>query len=136
MKNFIGEMLKNYKDSIYFVFRVLIGLLFMQHGAQKLFGVLGASGTVQLFSLFGLAGVIEFFGGLAIVLGLLTRLAALGGLFTMVFAYFMVHLPNGWIPIVNGGELASLFFSALLLIVAYGAGKWSLDRAIFGHELF
>ena len=121
-------------SSFYFVFRVLVGLLFLQHGMQKLFGAFGGvgadGGAVQLISLFGLAGIIEFFGGLLIIIGLFTRFAAFFSGLEIIIAYFRVHLPQGNIPILNGGELALLFFAAFLVLVAYGAGKWSLDNSM------
>ena len=120
----------NYKDYSYFLFRVLVGLLFLQHGAQKLFGVLGGT-KVQLVSLFGLAGIIELFGGLMIALGLLTRLAALFGIADMVGAWFIVHVSQGWIPILNKGELPLLFLACFLILIAYGPRKWSLDNLFF-----
>ena len=126
----LNKWIKGYESYFYFVFRVFVGLLFMQHGAQKLFGWFGGN-PVDLLSLFGLAGVIEFLGGLAIVLGLLANWAALISAVEMAVAYFMVHFPNGWVPIQNNGELALLFFAAFLVLVIYGSGKWSLDEVVF-----
>lgn len=120
----------NYKDSSYFVFRVLVGLLFLQHGAQKLFGILGGT-KVQLLSLFGLAGAIEFFGGLLIAFGLVTRIAALLGVADMIGAWLIVHISQGWIPILNKGELPLLFLACFLVLIAYGSRKWSLDKLFF-----
>ena len=80
--------------------------------------------------------MIEFFGGLALAVGLFTRLAALGGLATMISAYFIAHFPNGWVPIMNKGELAVLYFAAFLILIIYGAGKFSLERALFKKEIF
>ncbi|MBI2151142.1 DoxX family protein [Candidatus Woesearchaeota archaeon] len=137
MENVLGNILKKYSEQIYVLFRVLVGLLFLQHGAQKLFGWFGAQGTVQLYSLMGLAGVIEFFGGLAIVLGLFTRLAALGSAVTMLVAYFKVHFSlAAWLPIVNKGELALLYFAAFLVLLVWGAGKLSLEKVWLKKELF
>lgn len=136
MKNILGNVLKKYSGGFYVLFRLFVGLLFLQHGAQKLFGWFGAQGTASLFSLMGIVGVIEFFGGLVIALGLLTRLAALGGIITMLGAYFKVHFSNGWIPVMNGGELALLYLAAFLVLVVYGARKWSLERAILKKEVF
>ena len=136
MKNLFGDVLKKYSKDIYVLFRVLVGLLFLQHGAQKLFGWFTTKGAVQLFSLMGLAGVIEFFGGLAIVLGVITRLSALGSILTMLWAYFQVHFANGWIPILNRGELALLYLAVFLIILVFGAGKWSLEKKLFGKEIF
>ena len=119
-------------DNLYFVFRVLVGLMFIQHGAQKLFGAFGGvgpnGGTVQLISLFGLAGIIEFFGGLFIVVGFLTRWAAFFGALDMVGAFAIVHIKNGFIPILNGGELVVVFFASFLIILVYGARKFGLDK--------
>jgi len=136
MKNLIGDLLKKYQKNIYVFFRVLVGLLFLQHGAQKLFGWFSTKGAVQLFSLMGLAGVIEFFGGLAIALGILTRLSALGSIITMLWAYFQVHFPKGIIPIMNKGELALVYLAAFLVILVFGAGKWSLEKKLWGKEIF
>ncbi|HWV57284.1 MAG TPA: DoxX family protein, partial [Longimicrobiales bacterium] len=90
------------------ILRIGAGLLFMQHGVQKLFGWLGGmdgeGASAELFSLMGLAGVLETFGGLAIVLGVLTRPVALVLAVEMISAYFMAHQPQGGFPIQNGGE--------------------------------
>ena len=125
------------QDYFYFLFRVVVGVLFLQHGGQKLFGWFGGLGgnPAELISLMGLAGVIEFFGGLAIVLGLFTRLAAVITAAEMVIAYFMVHLPQGQIPLLNQGEPALLFFVSFLVLLAYGAGKWSLGKILFKKEI-
>ena len=120
------------------VFRIGVGLLFMQHGVQKLFGLLGgvdgAGATAPLFSLFGAAGVLETFGGLAIVLGLLTRPVAVLLSGQMVIAYFMMHAPQGGFPIQNGGELAVFFALEFGFLFATGAGKWSIDQYLFSEE--
>ena len=107
----------------------------MQHGAQKLFGMFGFQ-AAPLVSLFGLAGIIEFFGGLAIVLGFFTRLTALIAAVEMIVAYTIVHLPNGLVPILNQGELALLYFASFLILIVYGARKLSLERAILKKEVF
>ena len=126
------------KDYFYFVFRVFVGLLFLQHGLQKIFGMFGGVGgnTVPLMSLFGAAGLIELIAGIAITLGLFTRLAAAASAIEMVVAYFIVHVPNGLIPLVNQGELALLYFASFLVLILYGAGKWSLEKALMKKEAF
>ena len=130
-------MHNKFQEYLYFVFRVVVGLLFLQHGGQKLFGWFGGLGgnPAELISLMGLAGVIEFFGGLAIVLGLFTRLTAAIAAIEMVIAYFVVHLPQGQIPLLNQGEPALLFFASFLVLLAYGPGKWSLGKLIFKKEI-
>lgn len=118
------------------VLRIMAGLLFMQHGAQKLFGWLGGMGgsgaSADLMSQMGLAGLIEFFGGLLIALGLFTVPVALVALLEMLVAYFQAHLPQGFWPILNGGELALLFASVWFYLVAYGPGSFSLDAKLRG----
>jgi len=126
------------KDYFYFVFRVLVGLLFLQHGLQKLFGMFGGLGgnSAELFSLMGLAGIIETLGGLGIAFGLFARLWAFFASIELLIAYFMAHVPNGLIPIVNKGELALLYVAVFLVIMAFGARRWSLEKAIFKKEIF
>src|SRR5215470_1427718 len=93
------------------ILRVVAAFLFMEHGAQKLFGFLGGipGGPPRLFSEAGISGVLEFFGGLLLLLGLFTRLVAfiLSGM--MAVAYFQVHWPRGFWPLLNRGELAALY---------------------------
>ena len=112
------------------VLRIGASLLFMEHGAMKLFGWFGAQEPMPLFSLMGLAGVLETFGGLLILLGLLTRPVALVLLVEMIVAYFMVHFRQGWIPLQNKGELALLYALVFLFLLGNGAGPASLDRLI------
>lgn len=111
--------------------RVGAGLLYMQHGLQKLFGLFGgiggSGGTVPLVSQMGLAGVLETFGGLLLVLGLLTRPVALLLACEMLVAFLQVHLPRGGAPIQNGGELPLLFMIVFLFLFGHGAGPASLD---------
>jgi len=112
----------------YFVFRVVVGLLFLLHGVQKVPGLF--NGTTSLFSLIGLAGVIELIGGAMIILGLFVRYVALVSAIEMLVAYFKVHLPGGINPLVNKGEAALLFFAAFLVIMAFGPGKFALSKLI------
>ncbi|MDT8368912.1 MAG: DoxX family protein [Longimicrobiales bacterium] len=107
--------------------RVVFGLMFMQHGAQKLFAVFGRDEPVELISQMGLAGVLEFWGGLLIVLGLFTRPVAFVLAVEMAVAYFQAHAPNGWAPIVNRGELAVLYAFAFAYLAAHGGGAFSFD---------
>ncbi len=111
------------------VLRIVAALLFMQHGAQKLFGFGGGEG-VELMSLMGLAGVLEFFGGLLLALGLLTRPVAFILSGQMAFAYFMAHAPASAYPVLNHGDLAVLFCFTFLYLSSAGGGAWSLDRLL------
>jgi putative oxidoreductase len=115
----------------YALLRIVAGLLFACHGAQKLFGLFGGVGeqpgaTVAWLSLMGLAGVIELVGGLLIALGVLASFAAFIASGETAFAYFMGHAPRGFWPIENGGELAVLYCFMFLYMAARGAGRWSL----------
>lgn len=114
--------------------RIVFGLMFMQHGAQKLFAMFGREEAVELFSQFGLAGVLELFGGALIVVGLLTRPVAFVLAGEMAVAYFQGHFPRGFMPIVNRGELPVLFCWAFLFFAANGGGSFSLDGLIAGRK--
>ena len=121
MKPILGR----FTDGAYVLLRVFAGLLFAQHGAQKLFGVLG--GTQQLGNpLMLAAGVIELVGGLLIAIGLFASIAAFVASGQMAYAYFSVHAPQGFWPILNKGELAALFCFVFLYIAARGSGRWAV----------
>jgi putative oxidoreductase len=120
--------LSRYSEVLYSLMRLVVGLLFACHGAQKLFGVLGGQVSTGK-PLMLVAGVIEFGGGLLIAVGLLTRLAAFLAAGEMAAAYFMAHAPQGSWPIVNKGELAVVYCFLFLFVAAYGPGAYSLDRA-------
>ena len=123
-------VLGRYSPYLYALMRIAFGLMFMQHGAQKLFGLLTTNPTPPLVSLFGLAGVIEFFGGLLIVIGLFTSLVAFIASGEMAVAYFMNHAPKASFPIVNGGELAVLYCFAFLYFASRGSGPLSVDAML------
>ncbi|MBI2565033.1 DoxX family protein [Candidatus Woesearchaeota archaeon] len=123
----MNELLEKSEEYLYFVFRVFVGLLFAQHGAQKLLGWFGGK-AMPLISMMGVAGIIELVGGLLLTLGLLTRFTALVTAVEMLAAYFMAHAPNGLAPIMNKGELALLYFASFLVLSAHGAKKWGLDN--------
>jgi putative oxidoreductase len=121
------KIIEKHSDKFYFAFRVLVGLLFAQHGLQKIFGLLGGN-VAETFSLMWFAGIIELAGGILIAIGLLTRITALIAGVEMLVAFFKAHAPQGLIPIMNKGELALLFFAAFLILMSKGAGKWGLDN--------
>ena len=128
--------LQKYHAEGYVLFRVIVGLMFVQHGAQKLLGWFGGNAVSSLFSLMGIAGMIEFLGGLAIAVGFFSRLASVGGIAVMIGALVTVHFPNSLIPIVNKGELALLFLACFVMIVVHGNGKWSLEQSFLNKETF
>ncbi|WP_454915656.1 DoxX family protein [Xanthobacter sediminis] len=111
------------------VLRIVAGLMFLAHGTAKLFGfpVVPMFANVQLLSLFGIAGIIELVGGALLALGLFTRPVAFILSGQMAVAYFLVHAPQTFFPILNGGELAALYSFVFLYFAVAGGGAWSLD---------
>jgi putative oxidoreductase len=108
---------------------MVAAFLFMAHGAQKLFAWPASEPreAVAVVSLMGLAGILEFFGGLLLLLGCFTRLVAFLLAGEMAVAYATAHGPRGFWPILNHGELAVLFCFLFLYLAAVGGGPWSLD---------
>lgn len=107
--------------------RIVVALMFMQHGVQKLFAGFGANSAAELFTQRWLAGVLEFWGGALILVGLWTRPVAFVLAGQMAWAYFQSHLPRGWVPIMNRGELAVLYCFIFLFLAANGGGAFSVD---------
>ena len=124
------RVLGSHADRIYAIFRIVVGFLFACHGAQKLFGAFGGQ-PVQIASLMGLAGIIEFFGGVLVMIGLFTSWAAFIASGMMAVAYFKVHAPGGFFPIINRGEMAVAYCFIFLFMVFYGSGRFSLDSLLF-----
>lgn len=114
------------------VLRIITGFLLIPHGAQKLFGFLAPPGMPgpATFSQMWIGGVLEFFGGLLLLIGLFTRPVAfiLSGM--MAVAYFQFHASGGFWPIQNKGESAVLYCFVLLFFAVAGGGEWSLDRIL------
>jgi len=114
------------------VLRIYTGLELLAHGTAKILGfpAVPAFASVQINSLVGASGLIELIGGALFTIGLFTRPAAfiLSGL--AAAAYFMVSAPRGFYPILNSGELASLFSFVLIYFVFSGPGPWSLDQMV------
>ncbi len=115
------------------VLRIITGFLFIAHGTQKLFNSPASpqNASVPLMSFMGFAGILEFVGGLLILIGLFTRPTAfiLSGM--MAVAYFMAHAPQGFLPLVNKGELAVLYCFVFLFLAVAGGGTWSLDNLLW-----
>jgi putative oxidoreductase len=119
------RLLGRFAPQLYALMRIVVGLLFACHGAQKLFGLLGGQ-QMPLVSKFGLAGVIEFFGGLMIALGFLTSPAAFiaSGEWHM---HFTMHRPKGNVPIQNGGDSRCMLLR-VPLHRGPGCGAWGIDK--------
>ena len=127
-------VLGNFSPRAYALMRVIVGLLFACHGAQKVFGWFGGldgKGTAApLSSLFGVAGTIEMITGLLITIGFLAGYAAFIASGQMAAAYFIGHFPNGFWPIENKGEEAVFYCFVFLYMATRGAGIWSIDGAL------
>lgn len=111
----------------YFAFRVVIGILFLLHGVAKW----GVVSSLDVTNLMFWAGLIEIVGGVFIAIGFMTQWAALISALQMLYAYVVVHAPNGLNPVGkegNGGETALLFLVAFLVLLCHGAGKWAIDK--------
>src|SRR5438270_1758595 len=111
------------------VLRIITGLLFLEHGTQKLLNFPPrANPGPALFSLLGVQGLLELIGGIFIVIGFFTRSVAFILAGDMAVAYFMAHAPRGFFPLVNGGQLAILFCFVFLYLFVAGGGVWSVDN--------
>jgi putative oxidoreductase len=111
------------------VLRIVVAFLFVAHGTQKFMGFPSAEASVgvPLMSLRGVASMIEMVGGTLLLFGLFTRPIAFVLAGEMAVAYFMVHAPRGFWPLVNRGEPAVFFCFTWLYFAAAGGGPWSLD---------
>lgn len=141
-KQTLHKILKSDAGLAALALRVTIGIILAAHGSQKLFGWFGGyglEGTGQWMASIGLepgylmallAGSAEFFGGLALVLGLLTRPAAAVSALTMLVAIFSVHFEHGLFLTNNGYEYALALFAATVALSIQGAGRYALDNAL------
>ncbi|WLG97403.1 DoxX family protein [Pseudomonas sp. FP198] len=142
MSTFINKVLFSRAGYGLTVLRIVVGVIFAAHGSQKLFGLFGGyglAGTAQWMESIGLtpgylmatlAGGTEFFAGLALIIGLLTRPAALGLAFLSLVAIFSVHIGNGLFMANNGYEFALALLAGSIAVLIEGAGKLSADNAI------
>jgi len=110
------------------IVRIIVGLLFMEHGLGKLFGFPPVPTQPALFQFLWFAGVIETIGGLLVAIGLFTRPAAFIVSGEMAVGYFMSHAPRGFFPLLNGGDAAILYSFIFFYFFVAGGGAWSLDR--------
>lgn len=125
MKNL--NFLSKYRDQMYALMRIVIGILFISHGIQKIIYI--ANGTIAISNIWlTLAAIFETSCGLFIIVGLNVKWAAFIASGEMAVAYFKAHAFRGFWPIDNGGEKAVFYCFVFLFIAAYGAGIWSLDK--------
>ncbi len=128
----MDQMFAKWQPTVLSLLRFMSGLLLMQHGTAKLLGFpsLPMFADLQIASMVGAAGVIELVGGGLLVVGLFTRAAAFITSGMTAVAYFIVHAPQNFMPIVNHGELAALYCFVFFYLVFAGGGPISLDAML------
>ena len=137
-KNKMSYFKTKYGDNLYVVFRICVGALYFMFGIQKIFGLWGMAGNPAPFgTLIWYAGMGELLIGLALVFGVLTRLASAFGIIEMLVAYLIGHVSTGgWNPAVNMGAPALLFALAFLMTFVNGSKKASVELAVSKKEIF
>ena len=127
----LAEMREIWTPRMLSVFRIVVALLYLQHPLAKFFAFphVAAFDNLQPFSLIWVAGVIELVGSLLLLVGLFTRPAAFILSGEMAVAYFMVHAPRGFFPLLTGGEAEVFYCFAFLYLAFAGAGSWSIDHS-------
>lgn len=123
------DFLRPYTSQLLSLLRIMSGALLLQHGTSKYLNFpAGPMNNASPLTMSGAAGILELIGGALLILGLFTRSTAfiLSGMTAV--AYFYVHAPRGFFPVLNGGELAVLYCFVFLYIAAAGGGSWSVDR--------
>ena len=126
----MNSFLDSWSPRILSVFRIITGFLFLWHGSQKLFNYPPKDDFTAAAGLMLFAGILEFGGGILILIGLFTRPVAFILCGLMAVAYFMAHAPGGFLPIVNHGEPAVVYCFIFLHLFFAGGGVWSADHLI------
>jgi len=130
----MNSFLNGWSPRVLSILRIITGFLMLWHGSQKLFAFPPPEKAGEASALMTFAGILEFGGGILILIGLFTRPVAfiLSGL--MAVAYFMAHASGGFLPVVNRGELAVLYCFVFFYLFFAGGGPWSLDRLIWKRD--
>ena len=131
--NGLYATLERYRPYILSILRIVIGLLFLQHGLSKVFNFPAPSPVPSLSGLMILAAFLETVGALLFLVGAYTRIVAFILSGEMAFAYFMAHAPRSFYPVVNGGELAVIYCFIFLYFAFAGGGPLSVDRAMLNQ---
>lgn len=124
--------LEKRRPYILIVLRIVVALLFLEHGLQKYFGF--PSAGPPMTPLLYVQGAIEIVGGILLLVGAYTRVVAFVLAGDMAVAYFMAHLPRSFFPAMNGGDAAVLFCFVFFYILFSGGGPWSVDRVALEQD--
>jgi putative oxidoreductase len=127
--NALYTRIETWRPFVLSILRIVIGLLFLQHGLSKVFNFPAPSPVPSLSGLLILAAILETIGAALLLVGAFTRIVAFILSGEMAFAYFIAHAPSSFYPIVNAGELAVLFCFIFLYFAFAGGGPLSVDRA-------
>ena len=128
--NGLYTTMERFRPYILSIFRIVVGLLFLEHGLSKVFNFPAPSPVASLSGLLILAAFLETVGAVLFILGAYTRIVAFILSGEMALAYFMAHAPRAFYPLVNAGELAVLFCFIFLYFAFAGGGPLSVDRAM------
>jgi putative oxidoreductase len=131
--NAIYARMERFRPYILSILRIVVGLLFLQHGLSKVFNFPAPSPVPSLSGLLILAAILETLGAALFLVGAYTRIVAFILSGEMAFAYFMAHAPRSFYPVVNAGELAVLFSFIFLYFAFAGGGPLSVDRAMLNQ---
>ena len=131
----MASFMAPFSAQLYAVMRMVFGFTFLWHGSQKLFGFPGAVPEGIPDAVLYIAGPIELFGGVLVMIGLMTRWSAFLCSGLMAAAYWIAHGTQAVLPQMNGGELAVLYCFGFLFISAHGGGIWSVDAARAGGRV-
>lgn len=124
------DTLTRFTPQLLSIFRIMAALLLLQHGTTKILSFPASDfNGIALTSLPGIAGLFELIGGALLLVGLFSRVTAFVLSGVMAAAYFIAHAPQGFYPMLNGGELAVLYSFSFLFLAAAGPGPWSVDAA-------
>jgi putative oxidoreductase len=128
--NALYARMETWRPYVLSILRIVVGLLFLQHGLSKVFNFPAPSPVRSLSGLLILAAFLETVGALLFVVGAYTRIVAFILSGEMAFAYFMAHAPRSFYPVVNDGELAVIYCFIFLYFAFAGGGPLSVDRAM------
>ena len=131
--NSLYARMETWRPYVLSILRIVIGLLFLQHGLSKVFNFPAPSPVPSLSGLMILAAFLETVGALLFVIGAYTRIVAFILSGEMAFAYFMAHAPRSFYPVVNSGELAIIYCFIFLYFAFAGGGPWSVDRTVLNQ---